>query len=129
MRDNAGEIVLERLLIERMPLERVTVAVRGGAIINDALMEDAQQAGLTEIVRVIDNGSDAPGTVLALASEAFRREYAAADLVISKGQGNYETVAPRRAQTVFYLLKVKCPVIARDLGLPTGTMVIRRCVG
>ena len=62
--DNAGEIVFDRLLIEQLPVEKVTVVVKGGPVINDATMEDAEFAGLTEIVEVIDNGSDAPGTIL-----------------------------------------------------------------
>ncbi len=123
--DNAGEIVFDRLLVERLPMERVTLAVRGAPIINDALMEDARVAGLDTLVRVISNGADAPGTVLGLASEEFRAAFEAADLVISKGQGNYETVEPGPGREVFYLLKVKCAVIARDLGSPLGMMVLR----
>ena len=59
--DNAGEIVFDRLLIEVLGAEKVTVAVRGGPVLNDATMEDAEATGLTELVNVIDNGSDAPG--------------------------------------------------------------------
>lgn len=124
--DNSGEIVLDRLLIERMPLEKVTVAVRGAPSLNDALMEDAEEAGLTGIVKVISNGVDAPGTLLDLATDEMREAFASADLVVSKGQGNYETVNAGPGRTVFYLLKVKCDVIARDIGCPTGTLVIRR---
>jgi damage-control phosphatase, subfamily I len=91
--DNAGEIVLDRLLIERLPIERVTVAVRGGPIINDATMVDARVAGITELVAVIDNGADVPGTILDECSAVFRRRFNEADLVIAKGQGNYETLS------------------------------------
>jgi len=124
--DNAGEIVFDRLLVERLPLERVTVAVRGAPAINDALMADAETAGLTDIVRVITNGSDAPGTVLADCSNEFRVAFEAADLVISKGQGNYETLSHSTDRQVFYLLKAKCPVIATDIGCQVGAMVVRR---
>jgi len=121
--DNAGEIVFDRLLIERMPREKLTVAVKGEPIINDATMEDAEAAGLTGLVQVIDNGSDAPGTLLADCSEDFRRRFAEADLIIAKGQGNFETLreSPKR---VYFLLRVKCPVIARDVGCPVGQMVL-----
>ena len=121
--DNAGEIVLDRLLIEALVPERVTVAVRGGPIINDATYVDAEAAGLTELVRVIDNGSDAPGTILEDCSPTFQRLFAEADLVISKGQGNFETLSgsPR---PIFFLLRVKCPVVARDTGCPTGRMLL-----
>ena len=122
--DNAGEIVFDRLLIARLPPGRTTVAVRGAPVINDATMADAETAGLTRLVPVIDNGSDAPGTVLADCSEAFRRRFAAADLVIAKGQGNFETLREANHR-IYFLLRVKCPVIARDIGCPIGRMVCR----
>ena len=122
--DNAGEIVLDRLLLSELPRGKVTVAVRGVPIINDATMSDARAAGLTEMVEVIENGSDVPGTILSTCSEAFRERFEEADLVISKGQGNYETLSQVK-KTVFFLLKVKCPVIARDIGLGVGSLVLR----
>jgi len=136
--DNAGEIVFDRLLIEEMPLGKVTVAVKGSPIINDATREDAQAVGLTELVDVIDNGTDIPGTVLEACSDSFRARFEAADLIIAKGQGNYETLNECRRDGLFFLLKIKCEVIARDLGLNSrpgpgrhdecrlGQMVIRR---
>jgi len=123
--DNTGEIVFDRLLVEQMPLEKVTFVVRGSPVINDATMDDARAAGLTEIVEVIDNGSDAPGTLLESCPEAFRKRFEAADLILSKGQGNYETVS-HIPKNIFFLLKAKCPVIARDLGCEVGTMLFRR---
>lgn len=122
--DNAGEIVLDRLLIERLPLDKVTVAVKGAPIINDATRADAEIAGITDLVPVIDNGSDAPGTILEDCSSAFRRQFAAADLIIAKGQGNYETLREVSAP-LYFLLRVKCPVLARDLGCPIGRLVLR----
>lgn len=123
--DNAGEIVLDRLLIEALGPARITVAVRGAPIINDALMADACAAGLPEIVRVVTNGSDAPGTVLAECEEAFQKRFAQADVVISKGQGNFETLssAPR---DIWFLFKVKCSVIANLVALPLGTQALLR---
>ena len=122
--DNAGEIVLDRLLIERLPREKVTVAVRGAPVINDATRRDAEMAGISELVTVIDNGSDAPGTILEDCSAVFRHHFAQADLVIAKGQGNYETLKETPAP-VYFLLRVKCSVLARDLGCPLGRMVLR----
>lgn len=124
--DNAGEIVFDRLLIEQMPLEKVTLVVKGGPIINDATREDAEAAGLTDLVQVIDNGSDAPGTILELCSGVFRERFKAADLIIVKGQGNFETLNESRAPNLFFLLKAKCGVIAQDLGCPVGSLVLRR---
>ena len=121
--DNAGEIVLDRLLVERLGPARVTVAVRGVPVINDATLSDACSAGLCELTEVIENGSDAPGTVLPDCSAAFLERFRTADLVISKGQGNFETLsgAPR---DICFLFKVKCPVVAAKAGLPLGTQAL-----
>ena len=123
--DNAGEIVFDRLLIERLPYEKVTVVVKGTPVINDATMEDAGVAGLTRIVEVIDNGSDAPGTIMESCSQEFRHRFANADLIIAKGQGNYETLSDVN-KSIFFILKAKCPVIARDLRCEVGEMILRR---
>lgn len=123
--DNAGEIVFDRLLIEQLPCENITFVVKTGPIINDATMEDAQIVGLTDIVNVIDNGSDAPGTILESCSQDFRRQFNEADLVIAKGQGNYETLSNVN-KNIFFLLKAKCPVLADHLGCEIGTVVLRR---
>jgi hypothetical protein len=123
--DNAGEIVFDRLLIEQLPADKVTVAVKGMPIINDATIEDAEFVGLTDIVEVIDNGSDAPGTILETCSQSFRERFEAADLIISKGQGNYETLSDIN-KNIFFILKVKCPVIARDLNCEVGKMILQK---
>lgn len=123
--DNAGEIVFDRLLIEALPFDKLTVAVRGSPVLNDALHEDALLAGLPDLVPVITNGSDAPGTVLADCSEAFLEHFHHADLIIAKGQGNYETLS-QAAAPVFFLFTVKCPLVAAHIGLPVGTLVAKR---
>ena len=121
--DNAGEIVFDRLLIEEMPMDRITLVVRGGPVINDATREDAEVAGLSTLVAVTDNGSDVPGTILESCSPSFRTRFARCDLVIAKGQGNYETLGGED-QNIFFLFKAKCPVIARDVGSEVGQMVV-----
>lgn len=121
--DNAGEIVLDRLLIDRLPTEGTTLAVRGQPVINDATMVDAEAAGLHRLVKVIDNGSDAPGTILNDCSSEFCALFRKADLIIAKGQGNYETLSDE-PKKMFFLLKVKCPVIASRVRLDIGTHVI-----
>ncbi len=123
--DNAGEIVFDRLLIERLPPGRMTVAVRGGPILNDATHEDARISGLCDIAEVIDNGSSAPGTILQDCSPDFREHFAEADLIIAKGQGNFETLDDIPAN-LFFLFKVKCRVIASAVGLDEGTQVLRK---
>ena len=122
--DNAGETVFDRLLIEVMPVP-VIYAVKGSPTLNDATMQDALDAGLEGVARLVDNGSDAPGTILSLCSDAFVDLYRAAPLVIAKGQANYETLS-EAGPKVFCLLQVKCPVIAEDIGAPTGSVVIRQ---
>ena len=121
--DNAGEIALDRLLIERLPTDRLTLAVRGGPIINDVTREDAAAVGLDALVPIIDNGTDMPGCWLPACSASFRQTFEAADVVIAKGQGNYETLSDAD-QTIFFLLKVKCPVIARHAGVELGRMMM-----
>lgn len=123
--DNAGEIVFDRLLIERLPRGKVTVAVRGRPVINDATRADAETAGIPAVAEVIDNGSDAPGTLLNDCSTAFRERFDQADLVIAKGQGNFETLSDV-TKDVFFLLKAKCSVIARHLDCSVGSLVLRR---
>jgi len=123
--DNAGEIVFDRLLIEQLPIAKVTVAVKGSPVINDATMEDAMLAGLPRIVEVIDNGSDAPGVILESCSQSFRDRFEKADLIIAKGQGNYETLSDAD-KNIFFMLKAKCPVIAKDLGCEVGEMILQK---
>lgn len=122
--DNCGEIVFDTLLIEQLGPQRVTLAVRGMPIINDATLEDAVTAGLDRIVPVIGNGSDAPGTLLEDCNKEFLAAFESADLIISKGQGNFETLSDC-GKNIFFLLKVKCPVVAESAGLPVGTHVLR----
>ncbi|MFP4446700.1 MAG: damage-control phosphatase ARMT1 family protein [Desulfosudaceae bacterium] len=125
--DNAGEIVFDRLLLEQLPRDRVTVAVRGAPVINDATYEDARLAGITDMVPVIDNGTDIPGTFLEACSPSFVAAFQAADLVIAKGQGNYETLSDHpNAGKIFFLFKTKCPVAARDMGCAVGRFVVQK---
>jgi len=121
--DNAGEIVFDRLLIEQLPCEKMAVVVKASPVINDATMEDADFAGLDDIVEVIDNGSDGPGTILKTCSQSFLNRFEDADLIISKGQGNYETLSDID-KNIFFVLKVKCSVIAEELGCEVGKMIL-----
>jgi uncharacterized protein with ATP-grasp and redox domains len=123
--DNCGEIVFDRLLIEQLPVDKVTFVVRGGPIINDVTMADAKETGMTELVNVIDNGSNIPGTVLEKCSKEFRKCFAHADLIIAKGQGNYETLSSCE-KNIFFLLKAKCPVISGHMGCEQGSFIVKR---
>jgi len=121
--DNAGEIVFDRALIELIGPNRVALGVRGGPVLNDVTVDDAVEVGLAELVAVVPNGSDAPGTLLEECSPEFLRAFNTADVVLAKGQGNYETLsdAPRE---VFMLFKVKCPVVAEDAGEKMDAIVV-----
>ena len=123
--DNAGEIVFDRLLIEQLPCNNITYVVKAGPIINDATMRDAEMTGLTDVVSVIDNGSDAPGTILQSCSRGFLGRFSESDLVIAKGQGNYETLSDVN-KNIFFMLKAKCPVVAQHLDCEIGSMVLTK---
>jgi len=123
--DNAGEIVFDRLLIEQLGPEKVTLAVKARPVLNDATSEDARAAGLISLVAVIDNGDDAPGTILETCSVAFQHYFGAADVVIAKGQGNYESLSDVD-KNIFFLLKAKCSVIAEHLGCKLNQMILQR---
>ena len=123
--DNTGEIVFDRLLVEQLPTEKVRFAVRGTPILNDATMADAETAGLTDIVEVIDNGTDAPGTILEHCSSVFRERFEAAGLIIAKGQGNFETLSDTD-KDVFFLLRPKCEVLRRHLDSELNRLIVVR---
>ena len=125
--DNAGEIVFDRVLIEtlREMGKDVTAVVKGSPVINDATLEDAAEAGLTECgAVVIDNGNDGIGTLLEECSPRFMDAYRSVDLVISKGQANYETLVQAKDARIYFLFKVKCPVVARVLSRENGDIVL-----
>jgi uncharacterized protein with ATP-grasp and redox domains len=124
--DNSGEIVFDKLLIKQISPEKITYVVKGEPVLNDVTMEDAVSVGMPELVTVIDNGNGAPGTIIKMCSPEFMREYEAADLVISKGQGNYETLSEVTDKDIFFLLKAKCPVIAKDLNCQVGDIIVKK---
>jgi uncharacterized protein with ATP-grasp and redox domains len=121
--DNAGEIVFDRLLIEQLLPIPVKIAVRGAPVINDATRIDAEAAGLHEIIEIIHNGSDAPGTILEDCNDEFLRCFNDADLIVAKGQANFETLN-NQARNIFFLFKAKCRVVATHIGQPVGTHVM-----
>ena len=120
--DNTGEIVFDKLLIEEIK-KPVTIAVRGKPIINDATLEDALSCGLDKVARVISSGSDGPAAILDSCSEEFLKLYHKADLIISKGQGNFEELCDRN-EPIFFIFKAKCAAIADDLQVNVGDMIL-----
>ncbi len=123
--DNCGEAVMDRLLIEQLPAEKVVYAVRGKPILNDITPAELPQTGIGRLCRVMDNGADAPGTIPELCSPEFREVFERADMIIAKGQGNYETLNDC-GREVFFLLKVKCEVVAAATERPLGSIVFSR---
>jgi len=124
--DNAGEVVFDRLLIEELTEKlgkQLIYVVRDKPIINDALIEDAIFCGINKVANIISSGSDAPGTILKYCSPEFMELYQDAELIISKGQGNYESLS-EEDKSIFFLFKAKCPVIAEDVGCDVGDMVL-----
>lgn len=114
--DNCGEIVLDKLAVkilkEKYPELDITVLVRGYPVINDATMEDAQETGLTDLVKVTDNGSNVAGTWIPGISQAARELLKGADMIIAKGQGNFETMNDC-GLNVYYLFLCKCDLFQR----------------
>ena len=127
--DNSGEIIFDRLLVNQLINHdcQVTFAVKKNPIINDATIEDARFAGIDRIATVIegDDGSvySAPGFVSDLTSPAFKDFLSNVDLVISKGQGNYESLNDEHRE-IFFLLMAKCPLVAESINIDVGTMVL-----
>lgn len=121
--DNAGETVFDRVLIEELEIP-IIYAVRSAPIINDATYEDALQAGIAEVATILSSGSNAPGAILDSCSHEFNEVFRNVDLVISKGQGNYEALCGEK-RPIFFLLKTKCEVIAKHIGSKKGDLVLR----
>ena len=118
--DNAGEIVFDKLLIEELlKLTPVTAVVKGAPIINDVIMADAEQVGLTDVCEVIDNGGAFVGSPLNLIPQRFRDRMDRADVIVGKGQGNYETIDEYPGD-VFLILRAKCDIVARHMGVQFG---------
>ncbi len=124
--DNAGEIAFDKLLVKLLKDmgKEVVYGVKGKPILNDATYEDAMEVGMTELCKVVDNGSDKVGTWLEDCSREFLEEFYRADMVISKGQANFETLSDAD-RDIFFLLVAKCEPIARETGGKKGKFILR----
>lgn len=121
--DNAGEIVFDKLLIKELNGKNIFFAVKSGPIINDATVEDAGFAGIDKIAKVLTNGSPSPGVLLNHCSKEFLSCYKKADVVIAKGQGNYESLSNEK--NIYFLLMTKCELVAEDLNVRIGNMILK----
>ncbi len=125
--DNAGEIVFDKLLIEQIrklfPQIDLSFVVKGSPVLNDVTHADADEVGMQDVARVIDNGDASPGTVLPRTSEAFQAAFAAADVILSKGQGNYESLSGIEKENLFFLFTAKCDTVCVEAGVPKLSIV------
>ena len=124
--DNVGEIYFDLPLVKRMrQLVDVKYVVKPLPVQNDATVEDVKEAGLEgEFGVVITTGVASPGVILDWASEQFREEFEAADLIFAKGMGHYESLSEFPGQgKVFYCLMAKCRPVANSLGIPLNSYV------
>lgn len=124
--DNCGEMVFDKLFIETIMHPNLIYAVRGEPVINDVTLEDARYVGMDRVADLLSNGYDAPSTLLEHCSPEFLEVFNRADVVISKGQGNLEGLLGKTEKEVYFLLMVKCEVIADALGVKKGDFVVKK---
>jgi hypothetical protein len=114
--DNAGEIVFDKIFVknikERYPGLTIYFAVRGEPVLNDATEQDAYFVGIEKYAEIINNGTCVPGTDLDIVSKQFKQVFKEADLIISKGMGNYETLCGCK-ENIYYLMLCKCQVFQK----------------
>jgi uncharacterized protein with ATP-grasp and redox domains len=126
--DNAGEIVFDRLFIRQIKRERPEVkiyfATRSEPVINDITLEDAYQVGIDKEAEVLSSGCRYPGLILSESSEILRKLWDSADLIIAKGQGNYEGLSDEKNSRLFFILRIKCGRVAVDIGADEGSLVL-----
>jgi len=125
--DNVGETVFDSLLIKKIkelyPRLNITYVVKSAPVLNDALAEDARAAGIDAYARIIENGYDAPGTIMSKVSKDFIKHLEKADMIISKGQGNFESLSAEKLP-LFFMFMVKCPVVARQIQAELGDFIL-----
>lgn len=127
--DNVGEHIFDYLYIETLqklyPQLEISYMVRGGAIINDVTMKEAQEAGFDNLCHLVDSGVNTPGFVYERANEKSQKLFDEADMVIAKGMGNYECLSPTHRGNLVFLLKIKCTVVAASLEKEVGDIVCK----
>ncbi len=122
--DNSGEIVFDKLFLETINHPNVIYAVRGKPILNDSTIEDADFVGITKLAKIIDTGIDFPGIDFEQSSSEFKKIYKDTDFIISKGQGNYESLNEIKNKKIYFLLMAKCDPVAHQLGVKKGDIVV-----
>lgn len=114
--DNSGEIVTDKILISQLkklfPKIKIVFASRERPILNDVTLEDCYKIGMDKVCDVISSGSVHPGTIIEKTSDEFKILYDNADIIIAKGQGNYETLSESKNNKLFFIFRVKCEQVA-----------------
>ncbi len=124
--DNAGEVIFDRILIELLVdkyKKTVIYVVKGKPVLNGALVDDAIFCGINRYAKIISCGADSPGVVLEYCSSEFMRLFNEAEMIISKGQGNYEALS-NKASPLFFLLVTKCQIISKHIGCQIETLLL-----
>lgn len=124
--DNAGEVFFDRLLIEKINHPDLTYVTRGKPVINDITIDDALQVGIDNVCKLISNGYDAPSTLLEYCSDEFIEAYNSADLIISKGQGNFEGLMNENHPNTYFLLIAKCQPMAELLNVDKNDLLVTK---
>ncbi len=126
--DNAGEIVLDRLFVEELdrhfPQLEITCVVRHKPIVNDALLQDAITVGLDQVANVLSSGSVYPGIIMEETTAMFQKYFDIADVIITKGVGNFTTLSEIRDRRLFFIFAASCPMIARLTNSEFGQIVL-----
>ncbi len=126
--DNAGEIVFDRVLLQeirKIGVREIFFVVKSGPVSNDVLLEDFEEAQLGDFAYPLVTGQDACGIVLEEAPKELQEVWQKADLIISKGQGNFESLSGRK-ENIYFLLKAKCTPVAREFGVEQGALILKR---
>ena len=126
--DNAGEAVFDMLFMEQLKLKfpelKIIYGVRSGPAINDIIKEDAEYIGIGMYAEIVETGSTYAGTMISQSDPGFVEIYESSDIVISKGQGNFETLEMETGKDIFFIFKVKCSIVAEYCGLPLSSLVM-----
>ena len=124
--DNCGEVVLDKLFLETINHPNVYFAVKNSPILNDVTEKEALQVGIDKVAKIVSNGDDAPSTLLHRVSSSFLEIYKSADLIISKGMGNFEGLMDETDDRLFFLLMIKCRVIGEIIGAENGALIVKQ---
>ena len=122
--DNTGETIFDKVMIESFPNLNITYGVRSESIINDVTEKEAIASGLDQVSKIVSTGCSASGTILEDCSDEFIDIYNNSDIILSKGQGNYEALSEEKG-SIFFLLKAKCPMISHKLNVNLNEYIFK----